>query len=66
MKFEMNLRLFNFAHIVQKSWKVRTVLFKNIRASNKMLAVAVSIAWRDASLICFLENKKKSITIFLF
>lgn len=57
MKYEASLRLLNFAHMIQKSRKVRAVLFKNVRAANEMLAVAASIARRNASLICFLEKE---------
>jgi len=65
----ISLRLLNYAHIVHILHSVWTFEeFFRWNASTKMLAVAASIAWCDASLIHFLGKKKKqiSITIFLF
>lgn len=55
MKYNVSLRLFNYAHMIHKSGIVQAELFKD--ASAEMFAVTALIARCDASLIGFLGKK---------
>lgn len=54
MKYNISLRLLNYAHIIHKSLKVQAELLKD--ASAKMFAVTLLIARRDTILMRFLWN----------
>lgn len=65
MKYNISLRLLNYAHIIYKSCEVRAELLKD--ASTEVFAVTAPVTRRDASLIRFLEEKQIIIiTTFLF